>query len=84
MAPQIGSAESVDAADLAIERRLSGLDVRIPDEICELVAPRGEGEVRRAAGRYVGGVTAVDANAISDDEPLVVEGERTDQRDPEE
>ena len=80
---KIWSTEAVHASDLAIERGIAGLHVRIPDQIRELLGRTYVGEVRRTAGRSVDGVAAVDTNAIRDDETLVVQSQWTYERNPE-
>src|SRR6185295_18579635 len=80
---QVRSAESVDASDLAIELGVTRLDVGIPHQIRQLIAVLDEFEIRGAAGRGVDRIAPVDTYSVSDDQPLAVQRERTNERDPE-
>src|SRR5205814_1169553 len=82
LAPYVRAADPVNAADLAIEGGIPWLHIWIPNQIGELFAIRRERKIGSSTGADLNRVTAVDANAIGDDEPLVVERERPHQRDP--
>ena len=81
-AAHVLAADPVDGADLAIERRVGGTHLRVPEQRRVLVAV-GVLEVRGAAGGGHGGVAAVHAHRVRHDQPLVVQVERADERHPE-
>jgi hypothetical protein len=83
LSSEIGSSEPIHTSDLAIEFRVSRLDVGVPNQIGELITGSDEFEIGCAAGGGVDGITSGNPHPIRDYKPLVVERKGTDKRDPE-
>ena len=71
---EIRPAKPIHAADLTIESRIAWLDLRIPDQVCKLVAlGTAVGEVGRTASAGVDRIASRDSHSVCDYQSLVVE-----------
>ncbi len=82
LALHLGPADSIDAPDLPLECRILRRELRIPQQVRELLGVRAVLEIGCAARRDVNRVDSIDPHPVRDNQPLVVERQRTDEGNP--